>query len=51
MEQGVEPGRGGLYVCDFDRIIHLRDSSGDGRADTEEVLLSGSGIGDRPQGY
>ncbi len=49
MVQGVEPGAGGVYVCDFDRLIHLRDTDGDGKADTKRVLFSGFGIGDTHQ--
>ncbi|MBM3846859.1 MAG: DUF1080 domain-containing protein, partial [Verrucomicrobia bacterium] len=49
MVQGVEPGAGGVYVCDFDQIVHFRDSDGDGRADTRKVVLSGFGVGDTHQ--
>ncbi|MBX7210080.1 MAG: DUF1080 domain-containing protein [Verrucomicrobiaceae bacterium] len=49
MVEGLEPGDGGLYVCDFDQIIHLRDTNGDGKADTKRVLFSGFGIGDTHQ--
>ena len=49
MIQGVEPGRDGLYVCDFDQILYLRDADGDGREDSREVLFSGFGIGDTHQ--
>jgi putative membrane-bound dehydrogenase-like protein len=49
MVQGVEPGDGGVYVCDFDQIIHLRDSKGDGHADERRVVFSGFGIGDTHQ--
>jgi mono/diheme cytochrome c family protein/glucose/arabinose dehydrogenase len=49
MVQGVEPGRGGLYVCDFDRIVHFTDADGDGYADHSEVVLSGFGVGDTHQ--
>lgn len=49
MVQGVEPGAGGVYVCDFDRLIHLRDTDGDDRADQTRVLFSGFGIGDTHQ--
>ncbi|MFZ4767730.1 MAG: family 16 glycoside hydrolase, partial [Roseimicrobium sp.] len=38
MVQGLEPGEGGLYVCDFDQIIHLRDTDNDGRAVQKRVL-------------
>lgn len=49
MVQGVEPGAGGVYICDFDRILHLRDTTGDGKGDTRTVVLSGFGIGDTHQ--
>jgi putative membrane-bound dehydrogenase-like protein len=51
MVQGVEPGggKGGVYVCDFDSILHLRDTDGDGKADERRVLFSGFGIGDTHQ--
>ena len=49
MVQGVEPGAGGVYVCDFDRLLHLRDTDGDGRADVERVVFSGFGVGDTHQ--
>lgn len=49
MVQGVEPGAGGVYVCDFDQIVHLKDINGDGKADEKTVLFSGFGIGDTHQ--
>jgi putative membrane-bound dehydrogenase-like protein len=49
MVQGLEPGAGGLFVCDFDQILFLRDTDGDGRADERRVYLSGFGIGDTHQ--
>ncbi|MBA3938836.1 MAG: DUF1080 domain-containing protein, partial [Planctomycetes bacterium] len=49
MVEGLEPGDGGLYVCDFDQLVHLSDRDGDGRADQRRVLLSGFGIGDTHQ--
>ncbi|MBC8348703.1 MAG: DUF1080 domain-containing protein [Verrucomicrobia bacterium] len=51
MVQGVEPGggKGGVYVCDFDRLLHLRDTDGDGKADEHRVIFSGFGIGDTHQ--
>jgi glucose/arabinose dehydrogenase/mono/diheme cytochrome c family protein len=49
MVTGLEPGEGGLYVCDFDQIIHLRDTDGDGIADTKRVLFGGFGIADTHQ--
>jgi putative membrane-bound dehydrogenase-like protein len=49
MVQGVEPGGGGVYVCDFDRLLHFRDTDGDGKADEQTVVLSGFGVGDTHQ--
>ncbi|MFT5121897.1 MAG: putative membrane-bound dehydrogenase-like protein [Kiritimatiellia bacterium] len=49
MVQGVEPGAGGVYVCDFDRLLHLVDRDGDGKADERHVIFSGFGIGDTHQ--
>ena len=49
MVQGVEPGEGGVFVCDFDQIVHLRDTDSDGRADARRIVFSGFGIGDTHQ--
>jgi putative membrane-bound dehydrogenase-like protein len=49
MVQGIVPGDGGVYVCDFDQILHLKDRNGDGRADERRVVFSGFGIGDTHQ--
>ncbi len=49
MVQGVEPGDGGVYVCDFDELVHLRDTDGDGKADERRVIFSGFGVGDTHQ--
>ncbi len=49
MVQGLEPGSGGLYVCDFDQLVLLRDTDGDGKADKRQVIFSGFGIGDTHQ--
>ena len=49
MVQGVEPGGDGVYVCDFDRILYLRDTDGDQKADERQVLFSGFGVGDTHQ--
>ncbi len=49
MVQGLEPGAGGLYVCDFDQLVQLRDTDGDGKADTRRVLFGGFGVGDTHQ--
>ncbi len=49
MVLGVAPGNGGVYVCDFDRLLHLTDTDGDGRADHTRIVLAGFGIGDTHQ--
>ena len=49
MVLGVEPGDGGVYVCDYDQLVHLVDTDGDGRADQRRVVLSGFGVGDTHQ--
>ena len=49
MVNGVEPGDGGMYVCDYDELVYLRDVDGDGRADERRVVMSGFGIGDTHQ--
>lgn len=49
MVQGLEPVPGGMYVCDFDQLVFLRDEDGDARADSREVIFSGFGIGDTHQ--
>lgn len=49
MVQGLEVGKGGLYVCDFDQIAHYVDRDGDGKAEHKEVLMSGFGVGDTHQ--
>jgi mono/diheme cytochrome c family protein len=36
-------------VCDFDKLVHLRDRDGDGKADERRVVFSGFGIGDTHQ--
>ncbi len=49
MVNGVEPGDGGVYVSDYDELLHFRDTDGDGRADERRVILSGFGYGDTHQ--
>lgn len=49
MVQGVEPGPGGIYVCDFDKLLFMSDLDGDGREDRRDILFSGFGIGDTHQ--
>ena len=44
---GVLPdGSGGAYVAHAEEFIHLKDSDGDGKADQQQVLLSGFGTED-----
>ena len=49
MVQGVEPGDGGLYVCDYDQLLYFRDTNDDGRADERRLIFSGFGVGDTHQ--
>lgn len=49
MIQGLEPGNGGVYVCDFDKLLHIQDLDGDGVGDKRKILFSGFGIGDTHQ--
>jgi len=49
MVQGLEPGPDGLYVCDFDQLVYLKDVDGDDRADERHILFSGFGVGDTHQ--
>ncbi|MDA0832265.1 MAG: HEAT repeat domain-containing protein [Planctomycetota bacterium] len=43
---GIEPGDGGVYVANSTELLHLSDTDGDGKADTERVILSGFGTED-----
>lgn len=49
MTQGMEPGEGGLYVCDFDKLVHYAKPQGRSPSKARKVLLSGFGIGDTHQ--
>jgi mono/diheme cytochrome c family protein/glucose/arabinose dehydrogenase len=49
MTNGMEPGDGGMFVCDYDELLHFRDINNDGKADQRRVVLSGFGIGDTHQ--
>ncbi len=49
MIQGLEPGPEGLYVCDFDQIIYLKDDDGDLQYDSKQLIFSGFGVGDTHQ--
>jgi len=43
---GIEIGDGGAYVANSTEIIHLKDTNGDGKADTRRTVLSGFGTED-----
>lgn len=45
----MELGDGGVYVGQSGEVLFLKDTDGDGRADTRRVLLSGFGTGDTHQ--
>ena len=49
MTQGLEPGDGGLYVCDYDQIVHYASPKGRVPSTNRRVLLSGFGVGDTHQ--
>lgn len=42
----VMPGDGGCYVANSTEILFLKDTNGDGKADTRETILSGFGTED-----
>jgi putative membrane-bound dehydrogenase-like protein len=46
---GVMPWQGGVIVTDAPRVLHLKDTTGDGVADTETVLLDGFSLGGSTQ--
>ena len=43
---GVLPGDGGCYVSNSTELLHMVDTDGDGKADSERVVLSGFGTED-----
>ncbi|MFN0197147.1 MAG: PVC-type heme-binding CxxCH protein, partial [Planctomycetaceae bacterium] len=43
---GLEPGDGGVYVANSTELLHLKDTDGDGKADSQRVVLSGFGTED-----
>ena len=49
MPTGFAIGNGGVYLGQGQDLLFLRDTNGDDRADTREVLLSGFGTGDTHQ--
>jgi putative heme-binding domain-containing protein len=46
MPQAIEFGDGGVYVSEATELLHLRDTDGDGKADSRRVVLSGFGTAD-----
>jgi putative heme-binding domain-containing protein len=46
MPQAIEFGDGGVYIAEATELLHLRDTDGDGRADSRRVVLSGFGTAD-----
>ena len=49
MPTGFALGNGGVYLGQGQDLLFLRDTDGDDRADTSEVLLTGFGTGDTHQ--
>lgn len=49
MPTGIELGDGGLYVAQGTELLHLRDTDGDGKADTRRIVFGGFGTGDSHQ--
>jgi len=49
MPTGFELGDGGAYVTQGTDLWHLRDTSGDGKADARRLMLGGFGTGDSHQ--
>ena len=43
---GILPGDGGAYVANSTELLFMKDTDGDGRADSTKVLLSGFGTED-----
>ncbi len=43
---GLEPGDGGVYVANSTDLLHLKDTTGDGKADQRRIVLSGFGTED-----
>ena len=49
MPTGFALGHGGAYIGNGRELLHVRDTTGDGKADKREVLFSGFGTGDTHQ--
>ena len=43
---GIAPGDGGVYIANSTELLHLRDTDGDGKADSTRIVLSGFGTED-----
>ncbi len=46
---GIEFGDGGVYVSEATDFVLLKDTDGDGKADSREIILSGFGTADSHQ--
>ncbi len=49
MPTGFALGHGGVYLGEGTELVHLKDTDGDDRADTREVVFTGFGTGDTHQ--
>jgi len=49
MPSGIELGDGGLYVAQGTELLHFKDTDGDGKADTQRLVLGGFGTADSHQ--
>ncbi|MFP6872658.1 MAG: c-type cytochrome [Verrucomicrobiales bacterium] len=49
MPTGFALGHGGAYIGNGRDLIHVRDTTGDGKADKREVIFTGFGTGDTHQ--
>ncbi|NRB44564.1 MAG: dehydrogenase, partial [Verrucomicrobiales bacterium] len=49
MPTGFALGHGGAYIGNGRDLIHVRDTSGNGKADQKEILFTGFGTGDTHQ--
>jgi putative heme-binding domain-containing protein len=49
MPSGIELGDGGLYVAQGTELLHFKDTDGDGKADSQRLVLGGFGTADSHQ--
>ena len=49
MPTGFALGHGGAYIGNGRDLIHVRDTTGDGKADKREIIFTGFGTGDTHQ--